>query len=105
MSIINDWLALRITNAVGSMWCAYAFVALALYGMPHDGSVNTWVQWISQTFLQLTLLSVIMVGQGVQGKESEKRINKLLCRIETLEGVILKEVSAICARENIDVEV
>ena len=31
------------------------------------------VQWISQTFLQLVLLSVIMVGQQVIGRASDER--------------------------------
>ncbi len=51
------------------MWCAYAFAALAAVSLPsaissHD--VVTIVSWISQTFLQLVLLSIIIVGQNVQ---------------------------------------
>lgn len=57
------------------MWCAYAFAALALVALPqamHGGSL-TIVQWVSQTFLQLTLLSIIMVGQQVLGAASDQR--------------------------------
>ncbi len=65
----NTFLALKITGGVGTMWCAYAFAALAIVSLPsainsHD--VVTIVSWISQTFLQLVLLSIIIVGQNVQ---------------------------------------
>jgi len=71
----NGWLAVQITKVVGSMWCAYAFAALALVSLPaaiEQGTVAI-VSWISQTFLQLVLLSVIMVGQRVLAKASDKQ--------------------------------
>jgi hypothetical protein len=62
----NERLAEQITKAVGSMWCAYAFAAIALVSLP--GALATRdpvviVAWIAQTFLQLILLSILMVGQ------------------------------------------
>ena len=71
----NGRLAVLITKIVGSMWCAYAFAALAFISLPeaiHQGTVAV-VSWISQTFLQLVLLSVIMVGQQVLAKASDKQ--------------------------------
>ncbi len=71
----NGRLAVLITKTVGSMWCAYAFAALALISLPdaiHQGTFAL-VTWISQTFLQLVLLSVIMVGQQVLAKASDKQ--------------------------------
>jgi hypothetical protein len=71
----NGWLAVQITRIVGSMWCAYAFSILALISLPaaiHQGVVAT-VSWISQTFIQLVLLSVIMVGQRVLASASDKQ--------------------------------
>jgi hypothetical protein len=71
----NGRLAVIITKTVGSMWCAYAFAAIALISLPdaiHQGTVAV-VSWISQTFLQLVLLSVIMVGQQVLAKASDKQ--------------------------------
>jgi hypothetical protein len=71
----NGRLAVFITRVVGSMWCAYAFAAVALISLPqaiHDG-VYAFVAWLSQTFLQLVLLSVIMVGQQVLAKASDKQ--------------------------------
>lgn len=72
----NAWLAVKITTAVGSMWCAYAFALLALVSLPsalQSGDRVTIVSWISQTFLQLVLLSVIIVGQNVQAAASDAR--------------------------------
>ena len=71
----NTAFALKITAVVGSMWCAYAFAALALFGLPsaiHAGTGGV-VQWIAQTFLQLVLLSIIIVGQNVQAAASDER--------------------------------
>jgi hypothetical protein len=71
----NGWLAVLITRAVGSMWCAYVFAALALISLPQAIRMGPYalVSWISQTFLQLVLLSVIMVGQRVLAKASDKQ--------------------------------
>ena len=71
----NTAFALKITAAVGSMWCAYIFAAIALFGLPSAVKNGTGgiVQWIAQTFLQLVLLSIIIVGQNVQAAASDKR--------------------------------
>jgi hypothetical protein len=64
----NTWLALRVTRTVGTMWMAYAFALLTLVSLPAAlASRNTIiiVSWIAQTFLQLVLLPVIIVGQNV----------------------------------------
>jgi hypothetical protein len=72
----NRWLAVKVTNGVGTMWCAYAFAALALVSLPAaimSGNAVLIVSWISQTFLQLVLLSIIIVGQNVLAAASDKR--------------------------------
>jgi hypothetical protein len=72
----NAWFAVKVTNGVGTMWCAYAFAALALISLPQaikSHSAVTLVSWISQTFLQLVLLSVIIVGQNVLAAAADKR--------------------------------
>lgn len=71
----NAKFAVLVTRLVGTMWCAYVFTALALAGLPaalKPGGEGI-VAWIAQTFLQLVLLSVIMVGQNVQSAASDKR--------------------------------
>jgi hypothetical protein len=72
----NQWFAVKVTTGVGTMWCAYAFAALALVSLPAaitSSSAVTLVSWISQTFLQLVLLSVIIVGQNVLAAAADKR--------------------------------
>ena len=71
----NGRLALLITNMVGTMWCAYLFAVLALISLPAaiKGGTATIISWIAQTFLQLVLLSVIMVGQRVSAQASDKQ--------------------------------
>lgn len=72
---INAKIAVFLTRLVGTMWCAYLFTLVALLGLPaalrpHGEGL---VAWIAQTFLQLVLLSVIMVGQNVQSLAADAR--------------------------------
>jgi hypothetical protein len=71
----NGWLAVKITNLVATMWCAYAFAILAFISLPDAIKTGTaaLVAWIAQTFLQLVLLSIIMVGQKVAAAASDKQ--------------------------------
>ena len=72
---LNAKIAVFLTNIVGSMWCAYVFAVIALIGLPpalRPGGEGI-IAWIAQTFLQLVLLSVIMVGQNVQSVASDVR--------------------------------
>jgi|ERR1039458_3026172 cobalamin biosynthesis protein CobD/CbiB len=71
----NAKLAVLITKAVGTMWMAYLFTIIALLGLSpalKPGGEGI-IAWIAQTFLQLVLLSIIMVGQQVQSLSSEAR--------------------------------
>jgi hypothetical protein len=72
----NGKIALALTTVVGTMWCAYAFSVLAFFALPSaisSGSVLQLIQWLSQTFIQLVMLSVIMVGQNILSRASDKR--------------------------------
>lgn len=96
MKNINDWLAIKLTQLVGSMWCAYIFAAIALISLPSaiaSHNLLVIISWIAQTFLQLVLLSVIMVGQDIQSKKSEERTQKTLNHITAENNRILKEVT------------
>jgi hypothetical protein len=65
---VNSWLAVKITKTVGTMWIAYLFAAIALISLPaaiQSGNVIVIVSWIAQTFFQLVLLPIIIVGQNV----------------------------------------
>ncbi len=69
----------KITSVVGTMWCAIAFAILALVSLPDaiaSGNLVMIVSWIAQTFLQLVLLSVIMVGQDLQSRGTAQLIKE-----------------------------
>jgi hypothetical protein len=79
MKRFNLWLADKITAGVATMWCAYLFAAIALISLPkalQSGDSIVIVAWIAQTFLQLVLLSIIMVGQKVQSASVEQKIDE-----------------------------
>lgn len=74
-SLLENW-GEKITSAVGTMWTAIAFALLALISLPGalaSGNLVVIVAWIAQTFLQLVLLPIIMVGQNVQSRQTERR--------------------------------
>jgi hypothetical protein len=82
----NSKLAVKITNVVGTMWCAYAFAALALISLPAaiQAGTATLVAWFAQTFLQLVLLSIIMVGQKVASAKSDMQLEQTYRDAEAL---------------------
>lgn len=72
----NTRLAVVLTQHTGTMWTAYIFTVLAFIGLLGlFNLLNPFVflltTWISQQFLQLVLLPVIMVGQNVLGRKTE----------------------------------
>ena len=70
----DERFALRITAFIGSMLCALIFTIIALVSLPAalaSNNVVIIVAWLAQTFLQLVLLSIIMVGQNLQQKHAE----------------------------------
>ncbi len=88
----NNRVGLAVTLGVGTMWAAYVFTLLALVSLPavltevspktFDSVFPHWlvatslialVAWVAQTFLQLVLLPIIIVGQNLQAKASDKR--------------------------------
>ena len=82
MKRINEFnrrLAEKITAAVSTMWCAYIFAAIALISLPaaiRTGDPLVIVAWVAQTFLQLVLLSIIMVGQQASSDAVAQKINE-----------------------------
>jgi len=97
MRDFNEKLAARITGAVGTMWAAYVFAGIAFISLPAaimSGDPIVIVAWIAQTFLQLVLLAVIMVGQDVQAKGVQKKID------ETHEASLAEFELAKAARES-----
>ena len=77
LKIMNlDAVGVFITAAVGTMWAAIVFALLAFVSLPGaiiTGDPVVIVGWAAQTFLQLILLPVIMVGQKIQATQTEAR--------------------------------
>ena len=73
---LNGKVGVFITTVVGTMWAAYIFTLLALISLPSvlkSGDLVLIVAWVAQTFLQLVLLPIIIVGQNVQARAADKR--------------------------------
>jgi len=73
---LNRRIAVIITKSVGSMWCAYLFAIIALISLPaaiSSGDPVIIIGWIAQTFLQLVLLPIIIVGQNTLAAASDVR--------------------------------
>src|SRR3569833_265559 len=71
---INEHIAGGVTKTVGTMWCAYVFAVIALCSLKdklHD--TKSFIAWFSSQFLQLVLLSIIMVGTQYLNKASDLR--------------------------------
>lgn len=95
---INQKIAITLTKAVGTMICAYIFAILAIIGFPgFNATPIAYVQWISQTFIQLVMLSVIMVGQSILGRKQELQADEAFhTTISTYHDIeqIMKHLSA-----------
>jgi hypothetical protein len=106
----NAKFAVLVTRLVGTMWCAYLFTLIALLGLKPalDPGGEGLVAWVAQTFIQLVLLSIIMVGQNVQSIASDKRAEntyddavKILDRLDlSTEGGIADLKAAMDERLN-----
>lgn len=87
----NTNFAVRITKGIGTMWSAYLFSLLTFVSLPAvltqafdlhifpqwliNTSVIALVAWIAQTFLQLVLLPIIMVGQNVIQNQQDAKVD------------------------------
>ena len=79
INAFNRRIAEKITSVVSTMWAAYLFAAIALFSLPsaiRSGDTLTIVDWVAQTFLQLVLLSIIMVGQQRSSEKVSKEIDE-----------------------------
>ncbi len=98
----NTRLAVALTKHTGTMWTAYIFTILAFIGLfGLLGWLNPFIfllaTWVSQQFLQLVLLPVIMVGQNVLGRKAElqadEQFNTTMSTYHDIEE-IMKHLSA-----------
>lgn len=104
---VNKKVAVAVTEKVGTMTCAWVFCLIALLSLPAtlagfslfkhafpsvliNQHLILLVAWVAQTFVQLVLLAVIMVGQSVQSSAADARAaltfdhtNTILDRLDT----------------------
>jgi hypothetical protein len=103
----NAKFAVLITRGVGTMACAYVFCVIALVSLPAilieagvlassdvphiltKPGLILIVAWIAQTFIQLVLLSIIMVGQNVQSVASDARAEHTFDDAEQIKAATL----------------
>ena len=99
---LNKRLAVTVTDKIGSMTCAWVFSLIALVSLPavlteafHLHVFPSWlvsaglialVAWVAQTYIQLVLLSVIMVGQRVGAEAGDARAAKTFEDVESVRG-------------------
>lgn len=70
----NDKIALTVTRWLGSMWAAYLFLLLAILGFPGlHATLPVYVQWTSQTLVQLVALAVLGNGQQIADRHTQLR--------------------------------
>ena len=103
----NDAVAVIVTRAVGSMWAAYLFVLIALVSLPQalsaflSGDTVTGIAWLSQSFLQLVLLPVILVGQRVISEAQDLRAEADHETLTALHRINVQQLQILEALERI----
>lgn len=94
---INEWLAIKVTAGVGTMSCTYIFAMLTLPALPNavndmsHGNPGTLVTWVTQTFIQLVLLPIILVGQKLMAEHHKKMMAshaELHAKVDALHAVV-----------------
>jgi hypothetical protein len=102
---VNSWLAVRITRAVGTMWAAYVFVLISLISFPQavhafmTGDTFVGISWLSQSFLQLVLLPIIIVGQNVISASQDARAEADHITLSTLHSINVRQLKMLEQQE------
>ena len=94
----NTRLAVAITKSVGTMWAAYLFTMIALVSFPQaldaflHGNLLVGINWLSQSFLQLVLLPIIIVGQNVISAAQDARAEADHLTLTTLHAMNVRQL-------------
>jgi hypothetical protein len=98
MGRFNSWLAVHITKVVGTMWAAYVFVLISFISLPQalhaflTGDTYVGISWLSQSFLQLVLLPIIIVGQNVISASQDARAEADHLTLTTLHEINVRQL-------------
>jgi hypothetical protein len=80
------------------MWAAYLFVLIALVSLPQalhaflTGDTYVGIAWLSQSFLQLVLLPIIIVGQNVISASQDARAEADHITLTTLHSINVQQL-------------
>jgi hypothetical protein len=103
----NNRLAVLITRVVGTMWAAYVFAMIAFVSFPQAfaafqaGNMLVAITWLSQSFLQLVLLPIIMVGQNVISAAQDARAEADHETLTALHTINVRELEILERQERI----
>jgi hypothetical protein len=103
----NSGLAVLITKSVGTMWAAYLFVLIGLVSLPQalaaflKGDTVTGIAWLSQSFLQLVLLPIIIVGQNVISASQDARAEADHQTLTVLHSINVRQLSLLEQQQKI----
>lgn len=92
---INQWIAVNMTLAMGSIWAFYGFIIFGLIPVMIPSIESNLLYW--SNFIQLIFLPVIMVGQNVLGASSRKRA---LEDHESLQKLVIEMSAVLRSNEN-----
>ncbi len=92
----NTWLAVAVTKSIGTMWAAYIFTLIAIGGgvavITNSAFWTAVSVLISQTFLQLVLLPIIIVGQNVISASQDARAEADHITLTTLHTINVQQL-------------
>jgi hypothetical protein len=92
----NTALAVTVTKSVGTMWAAYLFTLIAIGGgvavVTQNAFLTALSVLISQTFLQLVLLPIIIVGQNVISASQDARAEADHITLTTLHAINVQQL-------------
>ena len=103
----NARLAVLITKSVGTMWAAYLFMLLSFVSLPQAwaafvrGDTFIGVSWLSQSFLQLVLLPIIIVGQNVISASQDARAEADHLTLTTLHAMNVQQLQLLEQQQQI----
>ncbi len=103
----NMRVAVLITKSVGTMWAAYLFLVISLVSFPQalaaflKGDTVTGVAWLSQSFLQLVLLPIIIVGQNVISAAQDARAEADHETLTALHTINVRQLEMLETQERI----
>ena len=104
---VNSRLAVMVTKSVGTMWAAYLFMLIGLVSLPQawrafiHGDTVTGIAWLSQSFLQLVLLPIIIVGQNVISASQDARAEADHLTLTTLHAMSVRQLEMLEQQQQI----